>query len=268
MIDFALAAGYAALVWWFTTGIILVLDGLRASTFRWSMGAVTVVLGASLRVLQVSAADPSVAGAYESFTAAVLIWGWLEMSFLLGFLTGPRRHACVEHCSRGHFWHATQAIIYNEIATLAAAAAVAAITWHAPNRTGFGTFLVLWAMRLSAKLNLFLGVPNIGDKFLPPHLQYLKSFFKKRPMNFLFPVSVTGGTIAAVALLQGCLNPTDPFRAASHALMATLLALAVLEHWFMFLPWSSEKLWKWSFDPLKRGIAVKTPPECLPNTEC
>ena len=30
---------------------------------------------------------------------------------------------------------------------------------------------------MSAKLNVFLGVPNLNEEFLPEHLRYLQSFF-------------------------------------------------------------------------------------------
>ena len=181
MSEFGLPAAYAVLVWWFTTGIILFLDGLPRTTFRWSMAGATVVLVPTAYLLRASAVDTSVSGAYTAFTCAIMIWGWLEMSFLMGFITGPRRHGCRERCSGWrHFIHATQAIIYNELATVVAAAAIAGATWRAPNRVALWTYLVLWSMRLSAKLNLFLGVPNLGEKFLPAHLQYLKGFFRKR----------------------------------------------------------------------------------------
>ena len=36
----------------------------------------------------------SVAGAYCAFTCALLVWGWQEIAFLLGCVTGPRRSAC------------------------------------------------------------------------------------------------------------------------------------------------------------------------------
>jgi putative photosynthetic complex assembly protein 2 len=42
-----------------------------------------------------------------------------------------------------------------------------------PNQVGTGTFAVLWVMRISAKLNLFLGVRNLSEELLPPHLAYL-----------------------------------------------------------------------------------------------
>ena len=248
MIDVGLAAGFAALAWWFTTGIILFLDGLPPRTFRWSMTAATGVLAAGLFGLRSSSGDTSVAGAYTAFTCAVLIWAWLEMSFLMGFVTGCRSSACPIACGGWrHFLHATQAIIYNELATLVAGSLVLALTWDASNKVGRWTFLVLWTMRLSAKLNLFFGVPNTGEKFLPPHLQYLRSFFKKRKMNFLFPISISLSTMMVVKLVRLCLAAPEGFAVIAYTLVTSLLALAVLEHWFMVLPWEPERIWAWGF---------------------
>lgn len=247
MTELCVPALYAVLLWWFTTGVILLLDGLPTPTFRWSMGAATALLLAALFILRSSSSDVSVSGAYTGFSSAILVWGWLEMSFLMGFITGPRKHACMERCPGWrHFVHATEAIAYNEIATLIGAAALSISTWQAPNRTALWTYLVLWAMRLSAKLNLFLGVPNLGDKFLPSHLVYLKSFFRRRPMNFLFPLSVSAATVVLVLLAQKYQAAQDAAHRASYALVASLLALAVLEHWFMVLPFPSERLWNWA----------------------
>lgn len=269
MSEFALPAGYAVLVWWFTTGIILFLDGLPSETFRWSMVGATVVLAASGYALRVSSLDVSVAGVYAAFTAAILAWGWLEMSFLMGFITGPRRHACPEHCSGWrHFRHASEAILYNEIAIGVGAAGVIFATWNGPNRVARWTFLILWAMRVSAKLNLFFGIPNLGDNFLPAHLQYLKGFFRKRAMNPLFPWSVTLATLMTVWLARRYLAAQDAVDGTAYALLTSLLALAVLEHWFMVIPVPSEKLWNWAFKPgantddedaLRRRISVKAP---------
>jgi putative photosynthetic complex assembly protein 2 len=257
MSEFGAPAAYAVLLWWFTTGIILFLDGLPRATFRWSMTAATAVLLVAIYVLRASAADASVGGAYTAFSCTILVWGWLEMSFLMGFITGPRKHACLERCHGWrHFVHASQAILYNEIATLVAAAGVLAATWTAPNRVALWTFLVLWAMRISAKLNLFFGVPNLGEKFLPAHLQYLRGFFRKRAMNFLFPLSVSGSTIVLVLLAQRYRAAGDAFLGTGYALVISLLALALLEHWFMVLPLPSEKLWKWALRSGRAAPAV------------
>ncbi|MGD0503630.1 MAG: putative photosynthetic complex assembly protein PuhE [Steroidobacteraceae bacterium] len=260
MVDFVMPAAYAVLVWWFATGIILFLDGLPPHTFRWSMICATGGLTIVAMELHSSAADMSLSGAYTAFTCAILVWGWLEMSFLMGFITGPRKHACLERCSGWrHFLHAVQAIIFNELATLAGGLTILAATRHAPNQLAFETYVILWAMRLSAKLNLFLGVPNLGEKFLPTHLQYLKSFFRKRPMNILFPVSVSLSTIGVVLLVQRYVAVADPFQMTAYALMASLLALAVLEHWFMVIPLPSEKMWKWAMRPAQPRIPAKAP---------
>ena len=247
MTELGTPAAYALLLWWFTTGLILFLDGRPQTTFRLSMAVATAILLPTLYVLRSSAADLSVGGAYVAFSCAVLVWGWLEMSFLMGFITGPRTYACVERCvGWRHFVHAAQAIAYNEIATLLGATGVLLATWGKPNRVALWTFTVLWVMRLSAKLNLFLGVPNVGDKFLPAHLQYLKSFFRKRSMNLLFPLSVSVSTVVLVFLAQKYKAAADAAHGVSYALVSSLLALAVLEHWFMVLPLPSERLWNWA----------------------
>lgn len=253
-------AAFAVVSWWFATGVILLLDGLPRRTFPWSMTAATIILLIAGCWLPINAADATVHGAYIGFTCAILIWGWLEMSFLMGFITGPRKHACIERCTGWrHFLHATQAIIYNEIATCIVGAGIFLATRHGVNDIAFWTYVVLWSMRISAKLNLFLGVPNLGEKFLPPHLQYLKGFFRKRPMNWLFPWSITGSTIGAGVLMQKYLAAADPFRAVGYSLLFSLLALAVLEHWFMVLPLPSERLWRWAFKVEEQRVAVKTP---------
>jgi putative photosynthetic complex assembly protein 2 len=254
MSEFAIPAAYAVLLWWFTTGIILFLDRLPRTTFRWSMTAATVLLLGTVYILRSGAADVGVGGAYTGFSCAILVWGWLEMSFLMGFVTGPRTHGCAERCSGWrHFLHAVQAIAYNEIATLIGAVVVFSATWQSPNRVALWTFLVLWVMRLSAKLNLFLGVPNLGEKFLPAHLTYLKSFFKKRPMNFLFPLSISISTVVLVLLALRYRTANDAGSRVAYALVISLLALAVLEHWFMVLPLPSEKLWNWALGRSRRS---------------
>jgi putative photosynthetic complex assembly protein 2 len=260
---FAAPAIYAALVWWFTTGLILLLDGLPKKTFRWSMAGATVALLAAVYGVKFSRSDPTPMGAYIGFSCAILIWGWLEMSFLMGFITGPRRSGCHERCSGWrHFIHAAQAIIYNELATLIAAAVLLAATGSSPNKVALWTFLLLWAMRLSAKLNLFLGVPNLGDKLLPAHLMHLKSFFRQRAMNFLFPLSITGSTVAVASLIGKCSAASNGFQLIAYALLISLLALAILEHWFMVLPLPSEKLWSWALksNPASRNRPLKSAP--------
>jgi len=248
MMAYLQPALFAVLLWWFATGAILFLDGLAPRTFRVSFTAATALLGLALVCLRRSLTDTNATGAYAAFSCAIVVWGWLEMSFLMGFITGPRRQSCPPGCAEWpRFLHATQTIIYNELATLAGGILLLVMSWGAPNRTGVYTYAVLWGMRLSAKLNLFLGVPNTGERFLPEHLKYLTGYFRKRRMNLLFPVSITVSTIVVVGLIRRCLTAPDGAAATGMLLVTSLLALAVLEHWFMVLPLPSERLWSWGF---------------------
>lgn len=245
---------FATFVWWSSTGIILFLDGLPRTTFRWSMAAATLLLAVALQGLADSAQLTTAFAAYQAFSCAVLVWAWLEMSFLLGFLIGPRR-SLSHPPSHGfqRFARASEAIAYHELALVVAATIVTAITWDAPNPVGAWTFAILWVMRLSAKLNLFLGVPNLSAELLPQHLAHLRQYLTRRPMNLLFPVSVSVSTIVATLLIAQTLNaPDDSFDATGLALVSSLLCLAILEHWFMVIPINGAKLWQWALDSARR----------------
>jgi putative photosynthetic complex assembly protein 2 len=257
MSQYAVPVLFTLAMWWASTGLILILVRLPRATFRVSVLAATVVLGLGIHGLSSSSGDASVTGAYVAFASALGVWSWLEVTFLLGLITGPRKDACPAGCHGSrHFRHSVEAVIYHEVAILAGAALVTTITWDGVNQIGCWTFMVLWIMRLSAKLNLFLGVPNRGEQFLPPHLVYLKSFFGRRSMNGLFPVSITGTTLLAGFLIaRAALNGVTEFEITGYSLLVTLVLLALIEHWFMVLPLPSERLWQW------QKTRTKAPPD-------
>jgi putative photosynthetic complex assembly protein 2 len=238
---------YTLLLWWFSTGAILYLNGLPRDTHKWTMFATTVLLGVALLGVAVSASDTRVTGAYMAFTCALMVWAWQEVGFLLGYVTGPRRRDCPPD-ARG--WrrvrHAIAAILYHELALVVLGTTLVALTWGQPNQLAAWTFGVLWLMRLSAKLNVFLGVRNLNKQFLPEHLVYMGSYFRERPSNGLFPVSVLLVTLLVVGAWHSAVAPERvAFETAAHSFIAMLLSLALLEHWFMVLPLPSEKLWQW-----------------------
>jgi putative photosynthetic complex assembly protein 2 len=263
MCQYGLPALHGLLIWWVSTCLILFLDGLPKWTFRWSMAGATLVLGGALYGLLVSANDASVTGAYIAFSCGVLIWAWLEMSFYMGYVTGPRTHRCGHGCGGlAHFGHAVQASLYHEIAVLVLACVVEWLTRGGVNQFGTWTFVTLWWMHQSARLNVFLGVPNVNAEFLPEHLDHIKGFFRHKPMNMLFPFSVTISTIAAVLLAQHArADGADLFRATGDTLLATMMVLAILEHWFLVLPLSALRLWNgmWQWSLSWRAVRVQTP---------
>ena len=248
MAGFALASGYALFVWWFSTGVIILLDNLSPRTFKWSMCGATAVLALALAAIGATRDQTSVAGAYAAFTAALLAWGWNEISFYTGTVTGPRNRRCPEGCSGlKHFGHAIAVSLYHEIAVLAGAAAVFALAWRGTNHVAVWTYAVLWWMHQSARLNVMLGVRNCNEHFLPPHLDFLRSFLRRAPMNLLFPVSVTASTVVAVVLFQRAFaTGADAFAAVSFTFLGVLMALAIAEHWFLMVPLDFAALWRWS----------------------
>lgn len=258
MSQYAFPVLFALFLWWFSTGLILYLDGLPRRTFRWSVLGATGLALASLYGLAATSSDTGVFGAYAAFTCGLAIWGWHEITFLMGFVTGPRQEPCPEGCTGWRrFGRAIETILWHELAIIASAVVVVALTWEGANQVGTWTFMVLWVMRLSAKLNVYLGVPNLTEEFLPEHLRYLISFCSKKPMNVLFPLSVTASTVVTVLLAQNAAAVVaTEFEVAAFTFTGALLALAILEHWFLVLPLPDAALWSWAL----RSRAIEDPP--------
>jgi putative photosynthetic complex assembly protein 2 len=253
----AVAVLCALFVWWFSTGVVLYIVGRPGWSSRGCLLGAGVLFVASLYGLARSGVDTSVMGAYIAFTCAVLLWGTQEFAFLAGFVTGPRRRACTQGCTG---WRraalAVEAILYHEIALILSGAAVLAVTWSADNQVGAVTFLILWAMRVSAKLNLFLGVPVLNHEFLPERLDYLTSFFTRKPIGLFFPVTVTAATVITTILVTMAIAiDANAFQSTGYTLLASLMALGVLEHWFMVLPLPIAALWSWGMRSRTERVA-------------
>jgi putative photosynthetic complex assembly protein 2 len=250
-VTFAIIASaviYTVFLWWFSTGAILWLDRLPRRTFRWSLVAVSALAIASVYGLIASRSNATPAGALCAFSCALGVWAWHEASFLMGVVTGPRTSRCPPGVSGWRrFSLAASTLIYHEAALVFTAIVLAAVTWGAPNQIGASTFLILLVSRLSAKLNIFLGVPNFTDEFFPDHLRYLTSYLRKSPTNALFPLSISGGAALAGVEAWLALDPdASAFAVAGAALLFALTALAMLEHAFMVLPLPDAALWRWA----------------------
>jgi putative photosynthetic complex assembly protein 2 len=239
---------FAVFLWWASTGAILFLDGLPRRTYAASMAVMSVVAAASLAALWLTR-DATTSGAVlMAFTAALALWAWNEMAFLMGFITGPRKRPATPG-ARGltRFLESAATLITHELAIAGTALVIWLITRDGQNLFGLWTFAILWVMRLSTKINIFLGAPNITEEFLPPHLAYLATYFRKRPMNGFFPLSVTLATLAAAWLAHLAFMPgRGAGEVLGYSLIAALTALAAIEHWLLFVPLPAQRLWAWS----------------------
>jgi putative photosynthetic complex assembly protein 2 len=249
----AWAGLFAVFIWWFSTGIVLLLNGMQRRSYRWSL-LISSTLGlVALYALAHTARQTGTAAVYCAFTSALLVWGWHELSFLTGWITGPRTTAIPASLKgRPRFVQAVRAILWHELAILAVGVLIVAVTWGAPNQVGTWTFLVLWSMRTSAKLNLFLGVRNLSEEFLPPHLAYMESFFRRRAMNLLFPFCIVASSaVLALMVLHAMEASTPASEVLGLTLVGTMLALAILEHGMLVMPVSTTALWRWAMSKRK-----------------
>lgn len=239
------------LIWWASTGVILYLDGLSRRTFGWSLAGATTLLLISFWGMSSTRGETSAASAYCAFCCGLMAWAWQLISYYMGFITGPNQSPCPTRLKGwSRFVAAVRTSLYHEIAIIICALALLGMSWGQPNRIALWTYLVLWWMHTSAKLNLFFGAPNLSEELLPAHLRYLVTYMRRRPMNLFFPISVTASTVVTVTFAQEALAATTPFQLVGYTILATLMALAVLEHWFLVAPLHANALWSWGIkDP-------------------
>lgn len=243
---------YVVALWFASTALVVWLDNRRAGSFSASLTIAGIFAVIGTGVIAFAARDASTFAAYASFTATFLVWGYHEMSFLMGKLTGPRRMPCPAG-ARGwtRFKLSAQTVIYHEIALVVTLALLAALTWGQANATGAYAFAILFAMRLSTKLNIFLGVPNFSSDILPPQLAYLKSYFRNRAFNALMPLSLLLGSALTYWLGSTALAATGD-AAIAWSLLTGLALLGVIEHLFLVLPIGDTALWRWAIPNAKR----------------
>jgi putative photosynthetic complex assembly protein 2 len=119
----------------------------------------------------------------------------------------------------------------------------------AENLFGLWTYIILYFARVSAKLNLFLGVPRINVEFVPHALRHLTSHFRVASVNWLFPVSSVALSFALACWIERLWAVQSPADIAGFSLLTALTALALFEHWVMVLPLPDAKLWRWMLPP-------------------
>lgn len=240
----------AMFIWWFATGAILCI--VKHADRRGPRAHLrSVILTAPFGLLGVygfsaSLTEATVPGVWIAFASALLVWGWIEHAFLAGIITGPNSYDCPEGCSEfERFFRAWGTIAYHEMLLLTVLIVMGITAWGADNKFGFWTFSVLFIARISAKLNLFLGVRKINTEFLPTPLSHLPSHFRIRPINWLFPYSVTALTFAMTCWFEPLYAAETAAATVGFTLLAVFTALALLEHWLMVVPLPDEKLWRW-----------------------
>ena len=244
--EITFAVLYAVLCWWIGTGVILWLDRLPPASFRWSMLAWTFLLGLSFWGVSVSMKSLSDFNAYLGFGSVIVMWGWHELAFLTGTITGPRKIAMDEGATGAkRFSQSLMVVLHHEFALILNFGFLCAMQLDNPNHIALCTFALLWCMRVSAKLNLFFGVTENGAAYLPAHLTYLASYFRRRRLTWWFVISVSL-SISTWAWLVWQAQAGAVEMTTAWVLLASLLALAIVEHALMLFPLPLQRIWGWA----------------------
>lgn len=143
--------------------------------------------------------------------------------------------------------------MHHEVALAVTALLLISLSWNVPNQIGATVFVLMFAMRLISKINLFVGVPNTTSEMLPEQLAYLKTYFGRNRMTVLLVASITAiacatAWFAALALAA----PMGSAEMVGASLLTTLALLGVLEHLFLALPFRDGMLWGWAI-PTRSG---------------
>jgi putative photosynthetic complex assembly protein 2 len=253
--ELALPLLFATVLWFVATGFVLWLDRLPSTTWPASIVGATVASGFAMAAIIATAPLTGSTAAYVAFAASLLLWGWHELSFLMGFVTGPNREPCPPGATGWRrFRLAAATLIHHEVAMFATILVIAAATWGQPNQTATLTFLLLFFMRLSAKLNIFAGVPHLSIEMMPDHMRYLASYFRIRPPRILFVLSLAGISVLAAWLGHAALSAEGGL-ATCYALAFALVILAFIEHGFLVVPWQDTALFRWAIPESQRNFA-------------
>lgn len=229
--------------WWIGTGMVLYLQQripLVRTPLILSLLAFTV---ASLCAMVLSASGTQAWQSYMGFVGAIVLWGCIELSYYTGLIGGVHMRSCPDNCNNGkRFRLALGASIWHEVSVLLAGGVILTLLHDAVNTTALYSFLVLWLMRWSAKLNLFFGMPNFNTDWFPKRLAYAHSYIRRSPVTWFFPLSVFVASMVATHLISTALS-LPPEQSLMMILPGMLLLLAILEHVFMALPIADSELW-------------------------
>jgi putative photosynthetic complex assembly protein 2 len=246
------------MIWFIATGLVAWADNRDAKTFPKSLmiGGIGGIAG--LLVILFVSQSVSVLAVYAAFVGALMVWGWHEIGFLTGAAAGPRRvPASPGLTGTRRFAEASATVIHHEVVLAITALVLISLSWNMPNQIGATVFVLLFGMRLSSKINIFVGVPNSSVEMLPPHLEYLKTYFGRNRMTWLLGASIIA--ITAMALVFGSMAlraPVGSPEMVGASLLTTLCFLGALEHVFLALPFRDGMLWGWAF----RGRAATGSP--------
>ena len=232
------AFGMVVAFWWLATGLVIAAQHDAATRLGAAIvsGALAI---AGLVIVARSRTDATPAGARRALAGAGLLWTWVTVSLYAGWLVGPAPIRPSPDAPRVvEAMLAIRALLWHELGSIVVLAAAWGLTRRGPNRAGFHVLLAFWATTQLAKLNVFAGVANPGDRFLPPWLSFISWYVGPRRNTLLLAVSIAALAAGGYVAARKAARSRDPFARWAGAMVACMLALGALEHVFLGIPWN------------------------------
>jgi len=216
--------------WWLVTGVIVALQRNEWTKFAAWVISTGVAIWATYDV-HTQRALRTASSARRTFLAATAVWMWINVGLYGGWIVGPGGEATiVGEPSLARALEAIGSLLWHELLCVLLLFSTWLFVRTSPNRLAFTALATYWAVLQVAKLLIFFGVENPGARFLPPHLQFLLSYYGPAVNTGWLPVSVfTAVGIALICWWNGR-EAKDVFLRQSRALLAMLIALAALEY--------------------------------------
>jgi putative photosynthetic complex assembly protein 2 len=216
--------------WWLVTGVIVALQRNEWTKLAAWVISTAVAIWAT-HVIHAARAIRTPSSARRTFLASTAIWMWINVALYGGWIVGPGHAARLSGVPI--VMRATEAVtslLWHELLCVL----ILFVTWlhvrSAPNRLAFTALATYWVVLQVAKVNIFLGVANPGARFLPPHLQFLLTYYGPPANTGWLPVSFFTAFGVALILWWRGWQATDAFVRQSRALLAMLVALAAVEY--------------------------------------
>ena len=244
----------SVLLWWVMTGLALMCVHQPAAARKRIFSVSSIVMLFALMGVEMNAAIHTLLATVIGFAMALVIWAWLELSYLMGYITGPVKHSAPNPMGLSErFTHALGTTIYHELLVVGVVGLVCVLGAGLPNPTIQNTLAVLWLMRWSTKLNLFLGVKHFNSQWLPENMRYITSYLSAGRNSWFSVFSTILAAFCTYLLFFLGQMATDPTAALSLFLIAWLASLAVLEHVFLMMPMGETALWRWAEVNLRKS---------------
>ena len=155
-------------------------------------------------------------------------------------------------------WDRFKGVLHNYLSRGLCRSAVAclALISGRTQPTAFYTVTVLWLMRWSAKLNLFL-VFGRSTPLVARSLELPGFLFENRPFECFLPFRPQG--FLTYLIFKSAATVPDLTQQLSLYLVGSLMLLASIEHLFLMFPVNEAALWRWARanEPQLRAVRVE-----------